>query len=421
MDDALADFAFARGVYARMRTRFVCVAATGVADVHRERGELAFARSSYEEAVEMAEGCGTPCDLSRALAGLARVVTTGGELVEAERLALRAVGLGRSSGYVSAVLAAGWVALAGERRKVAAAHADEAFREASRRGDHAGLAEALELQALSGPGGEDGLPRLEQARSVWGELGNAIGVARLDLALARLSKRSASRVAARRAEGRLRALGVAVDTAAAGLLASLPREPKPAIAIFTLGGFRLERSGETARLEEWQSKKARDLLKILVARRGRPVAREFLMEVLWPGEDPRVVGGRLSVALSTVRAVLDPAKVFASERFVRADRTAVRLDLSALSVDVEDFLEDASTGLALRRAGRLDDANDALQHAEAAYAGDFLEEDAYEEWAVSLREEARAAYVTVAHALAQVALAVEPMTIRRATSARART
>ena len=59
---------------------------------------------------------------------------------------------------------------------------------------------------------------------------------------------------------------------------------------------------------EWQSRKARDLLKMLIARRGRSVARQVLMDGLWPDEDPERLGNRLSVALATVRSVLDPEK-----------------------------------------------------------------------------------------------------------------
>jgi DNA-binding SARP family transcriptional activator len=41
-----------------------------------------------------------------------------------------------------------------------------------------------------------------------------------------------------------------------------------------------------------------------------------------------------------------------------------------------------------------------LAEAEATYAGDFLEEDPYEDWAAAVREEAQATYLGVARALA---------------------
>ena len=108
---------------------------------------------------------------------------------------------------------------------------------------------------------------------------------------------------------------------------------------------------------------------------------------------------RLSVALSTLRSVLDPDKRFDAERFVTADRDAIRLNLSNVSVDVESFLPDAVAGL--RTGDPPPDAAARLIAAEAAYAGDFLPEDPYEEWTIALREEARNAYVGVARSLAE--------------------
>ena len=71
-----------------------------------------------------------------------------------------------------------------------------------------------------------------------------------------------------------------------------------------LGAFEVSSAdGTTAR---WTSRKARKLLKILVAHRGAPVHREVLMDLLWPTVDPATLGNRLSVALSTVRRALDP-------------------------------------------------------------------------------------------------------------------
>ena len=49
--------------------------------------------------------------------------------------------------------------------------------------------------------------------------------------------------------------------------------PAP-LTLQTLGGFRVLRQGIPVPADAWKSKKARDLLKILAARRGRPVARD---------------------------------------------------------------------------------------------------------------------------------------------------
>jgi DNA-binding SARP family transcriptional activator len=167
--------------------------------------------------------------------------------------------------------------------------------------------------------------------------------------------------------------------------------------------LRLLREGRPVPVVEWQSRKARDLLKILIARRGRMTPREMLMEILWPDEDPARLANRLSVALTTVRTILDPSKRFEPEHFVIADKTAVGLDLAHMTLDVEDFLSSARRGFSLRRDGFDDEAMAMLAAAEEAYAGDFLEEDPYEDWSVALREEARATYIAVARTLAQAA------------------
>jgi DNA-binding SARP family transcriptional activator len=180
-------------------------------------------------------------------------------------------------------------------------------------------------------------------------------------------------------------------------------ERQAGVAIRTLGAFRLFRDGDLVPLPAWQSKKARTLLKILVARRGRPAARDYLMDALWPEESPGVVTRRLSVALSTVRAVLDPDKRHPPDHFVIGDKDAIRLDLANLPVDVEAFLAAAADGLARFGAGGTGDAEVQLAATERAYEGDFLEEDRYEDWAIPLREEARAAYISVLRALAGLA------------------
>ena len=97
-----------------------------------------------------------------------------------------------------------------------------------------------------------------------------------------------------------------------------------------------------------------------------------------------------------------PRKRFGSAHFVAGDSAVLSLDLSDVELDVEDFLVQATAGLA---ATSEQDGRDALLDAEAAYGGDFLAEDLYADWAVGLREEARAAYVAVAKALAELELA----------------
>jgi DNA-binding SARP family transcriptional activator len=129
------------------------------------------------------------------------------------------------------------------------------------------------------------------------------------------------------------------------------------------------------------------------------------MDLLWPNEAPDRVANRLSVALSTLRAVLDPDKRAPSGHYVVSTRDACRLDTDHVEVDVETFLAKAAMGME-RAAAHEPSAIEVLSQAESAYTGEFLEENAYDDWAVGLREEARGAYLLVCRTLAADAQAV---------------
>jgi DNA-binding SARP family transcriptional activator/tetratricopeptide (TPR) repeat protein len=401
LDEAVADLEAAKAVYQRMGSRNVAYPLQRLGDVHAVRGERSLARAAYEEAAALADQADDQQGLVPALAGLARVLAAD-EPEEAAALVDRALAAPSGIWTVAAHLAAAQVALAARDHERANASAAEAATAARTRRDRAGLAEALQVQALAAGEPERSRALLGEARAIWREIHSPIGEAGCDLELARLGGSTATALAAS-AEQRLRALGARGPAeAAAAVRASLARESTPPVAIHTLGGFRVLRYGEPVPLSDWQSKKARDLLKILVARRGRPAPRELLMEILWPEDDPGKLPSRFSVALAVLRSVLDPEKRFGPDHFVHGEDAAVRIDLAHVPVDVESFLAAASEGLALAQTHQ-PEAADRLAAAEAAYTGDFLEEDLYEEWAIPLREEAQAAYIQVARALAAAA------------------
>jgi DNA-binding SARP family transcriptional activator/Tfp pilus assembly protein PilF len=392
-DEAVADLEAARDLYQRLGSRMVAYPLEKLADVYRWRGQTALARAAYEEAVAQSEAAGDLQGLVPSLSGLARVVV-GEEPLEAQRLIDRALSLGQGVNHVHVLLSAGWVALARRQREVAAAFASRAAATARSRRDRAGLAESLELGVLASPRPVKEIERLEESAGIWRDLGSPVGEARAELVLALLRGEAAD---ALRVEKRLRVLGARGYRST--LSQFLPLDDSGSIVVQSLGRFRVFRAGDPIPPAAWQSRKARDLFKILVARRGRPVPRDALMEALWPDQSRGPLGNRLSVLLSTVRSVLDPEKRQGPDHFVAADRYAVWLRSEHFSVDVEAFLSAADAALGLRRTGH-PDAHDRLVAAEAAYTGDFLEDDAYEDWAIGLREESRAVYAEVVRALA---------------------
>ncbi len=393
LDEAIAELNGSRALYQRLDSRLVAQPLATLGEVYRHRGDRAMARACYEEAVGIAEEDRNLQALMPSLAGLARLRVED-EPDDALALAERAVALGPMLGHTKAVLALGWVTLQRGESDRAAGAAEEAAALARRRRDRSGLAEALELQAAvvaHGNGHREQL--LNEALAIRREIGDPLGEARVELMLAQTTSGDGGRALALRARQRFLDAGAGRYAAAA-----LAGDEAPAVRIECLGGFRVLRAGKPVPLGEWPSRKARDLLKILVARRCRPVPRSQLVDLLWPDDDESVAGPRLSVALSTVRSVLDPGKQYGADRFVRADRATVWLDGSEAAVDVESFLADAQAGLDGAGSSR---SVLLLRAAESSYAGDFLEEDLYADWASGLREEARVAYVRVARALAE--------------------
>jgi two-component SAPR family response regulator len=179
-------------------------------------------------------------------------------------------------------------------------------------------------------------------------------------------------------------------------LAAVPAPGTQLPAVQTLGRFRVLPSGRAAAVE-WHSKKARDLLKLLVARRGRAIPREALIDALWPGESPARCANRLSVALSTIRSLLDPGRLHPANHFVGTGKHAVAL--TNIRVDVEEFLAAARHALMGQHPSDTVRTR-SFRRAAALYTGDFLEQDQNSDWAVSLREEAKATYVELLRTLA---------------------
>jgi DNA-binding SARP family transcriptional activator len=173
------------------------------------------------------------------------------------------------------------------------------------------------------------------------------------------------------------------------------------VRICVLGGFEVFVGGRPVPLPAWRSRQARSLVKILVARRGRPIPRLELRELLWPDDEQHRTAHRLSVLLSAVRTVLDPSRLWPAEHHVRADLAGVWLDTDHVAVDVEELIRDAAHAAALARRGEPEHARDVLAEVDRLYRGDAFSDEPYEEWADGLREEARAVWLRALRDLAE--------------------
>ena len=402
-EEALAELDVARTTYRDLDAPLLSQVLVTIGDTNRIRGHAALATAAYREAVETVVATGSAQVLVAALSGLARTCVVD-DPDEARRFLARALAQPGALGTVAAVLAAGWLALVDGDEAAAEAQARSAEREAGRRHDLPRLAESLELRALAqvrrlaGAPSADVVDRLAEAAAIWTEIENPIGLAVNQVLAGRLTKDAVAEQLARK---RLLTLGVRDDAArVAGPLMALEELAATGIRVRSLGTFAVLRDGHPVPTSAWQSRKTRDLLKLLVGRAGG-LTRDALAEHLWPGQSG--TGGRLSTVLSTLRSILDPERRHPPDRYVVADRASVRLDRSTVTVDTDEFRTAARSALTLVRGHEAERAIAGLERAAAGYTGDYLEGDDAS-WASETRIELRALADQVRRELARLLL-----------------
>lgn len=397
LEEAAADATAAVAQWERLGSMLRIYPLTHLAHVQRLRGDAESACATLTEVLDAAERAGEAQGWVPAAAALAELLVLD-DPGRARTLAEQARGRATGMTTVMALLAQATVELAVGDSAAADTLLIEAEAAAEERRDMPGLARAVELRAVA----TGDLTMAEEAVRRWTVLGDPVGRASAELRLAELGDRASAADIAGRVEGAMRTIGCrSLDDRIAAAV-SRAGGTGGGVAVQTLGAFRVRRDGEVVSRSQWQSRKARDLLKILLAHRGRPVPRERLVEWLWPdnAEGP-AARKRLNVQVSTLRGVLDPDRAHPADHLVVAADGALRVDLASLEVDVESFLASAADGARLYRAGRQAEAIARWEAAEAMYVGDFLAEEAYADWPVSLREEARLAYGEVVGQLAR--------------------
>jgi DNA-binding SARP family transcriptional activator len=92
-----------------------------------------------------------------------------------------------------------------------------------------------------------------------------------------------------------------------------------------------------------------------------------------------------------------------ADHFVITEHETIAVNLSHLAIDVEEFLGEVRHGLGLLRQHRASQAYSVLAAALPRYAGDFLVDEPYADWAAATRHEAQSAYLHALRALAELA------------------
>jgi DNA-binding SARP family transcriptional activator len=173
---------------------------------------------------------------------------------------------------------------------------------------------------------------------------------------------------------------------------------RPHLYLEVLGRTQVH-AGETAIGGRWLAQRPGQLLKFMVASRGRSVHAEEIAHALWPAggyEAP----GNVRHHMHALRRRLEPKRPNrAPSQFLITRGGGYQLDRARVTIDADAFVELAEAGLDAAAADRNAHARSRLSEAARLYGGDFLADEPYADWALDERDRLRELAARVLHVL----------------------
>ena len=154
--------------------------------------------------------------------------------------------------------------------------------------------------------------------------------------------------------------------------------------IKTLGGFSIISERERINLSKIRSRKARDLLKYLVAFRHKPIHIEILCDLFWRDMDQKYARINLQSTIYMLRSIVGKDKI------VFHDNTYCFDPKNEIVVDADEFEKFIQMAL---NSKDLSERKTMLEKALDLYKGDFMAENLYEDWTLQFREHYRDLFV----------------------------
>ena len=172
----------------------------------------------------------------------------------------------------------------------------------------------------------------------------------------------------------------------------------PSLKVYCFGPFQVYLNDEL--ITDWNSLKARSILKYLVTHKGAPVSKDTLMELFWPEANPDVARRNLHQAIYSLRYIFKQRYPDYQLILFENDSYFLKPNLY-IWVDYVEFEHQVQAGQWLEQAGRSLEAAQEYSLAEALYRGDFLEENLYEDWTQVQREHLRNSYLDLTNRLSE--------------------
>lgn len=193
-----------------------------------------------------------------------------------------------------------------------------------------------------------------------------------------------------------------------------PSEPRPIPPIYDIhffGGLEITASGKPVDVARWRKNKARSLFLSVALEQGRDVAREMIIERLWPKMSATSATNNYYVTWNGLK------RLFAGDEAVGAGSAVSSLPMPIANsglrcnlrteichLDVDDFESALVRARAARASGNLELALDAYADLRTIYRGDLLPGDTEQEWLAPYREYFRSQFVDAMGAAARTAI-----------------
>ncbi|MEX1072773.1 MAG: hypothetical protein WED86_03650 [Chloroflexota bacterium] len=183
------------------------------------------------------------------------------------------------------------------------------------------------------------------------------------------------------------------DKATASLLQAIPGQDvadlrralanrwAPKIVIRAFGSLSIHTGGLDAPPTTIEKRRLRGLLGLLVANFRTTLARELVMEILWPEADPASAVNSLNQTVFQLRRVLDPEyRDGESPQYLLSSVDAVQLNPDLVMTDLDEF-----RSLAAEVRGVHVPSATAIATLVGIVRGEFLSDLRYEDWASRIR------------------------------------
>jgi DNA-binding SARP family transcriptional activator len=172
------------------------------------------------------------------------------------------------------------------------------------------------------------------------------------------------------------------------------------LVIRCFGPFEVVRDGRLLPASAFARRKALRLLQTLVLRRGAPMHRDELIELLWPGVPARSGANRLHGVLNVLRSALETGRSVGVSRYIVCRDNQYFFDTQAPHcVDLFDFLDLLASARVIQRQGGDERALGPLEDAVALYRGDLFAGDTDSDSFDLLRVNLRHSYLDAVRAL----------------------